>query len=143
VLTADFGFDLQTEKEDLWRAWVESPLVRCRLEKLAGEVDENPEWSEARVLTALKDAGAKFGPDHKAEFLRALPIEELKPFVGKLEVVSVEFEVREQTETKAYLTWIVRAKWHSPDGRTEADCVLTFEPFEGKLTQYDRGLPKR
>jgi len=131
VLSADLGFDLQAQTNELQRAWVSGPLVRCRLDTLAGNIHENSEWSDARILDELKAAGAAFGPDRKTEFVRSLPIEKLKPFVGEIQVISTEFQVRE-------LTWLVRAKWHSPDGRFEGDSFLTFEPFEGKLIQFDR-----
>jgi hypothetical protein len=147
VLWADFGFDWQTESKELIRLWVGGPAVVCQQEKLAEEINRHPEWSHTRIMAALKNAGAKFGPDSKAEFLRGLPIGDLKPFVGDLEVLSAEFYEREVapggTTPKASLTWTVRAKWHGPDGRLAADCVLTFEPFEGRLLMYTREVSPR
>ena len=133
VLTVEFGFDSQTGNKDLRMAWVSGPVVSCRRDRLAAEVKKHTRWSETRIRTALKTAGAAFGPDHKAEFLRVLPIEKLKPFVGDITVTSTEFQTRE-------VTWLVRAKWHSPDGRMEADCFFEFEPFEGKLILFNRDI---
>jgi hypothetical protein len=33
----------------------------------------NPKWSDARAVRALKEAGARFGPDDKAEFEKVIP----------------------------------------------------------------------
>jgi hypothetical protein len=98
-------------------------------------------WGNS-VITArrndLDEELTRHGPDHKAEFLQALPIKELAPFVsGELKVESTEFEPRFMKQ--GFLAWTVQAKWHSPDGR-EADCTLMFEPFEGRLTDLSRSF---
>lgn len=77
---------------------------------------------------ALHQAGAKYGSEHQAAFLRSLPFEQLKPHLdGELTVISAEFL------PKAGLGWAVPARWHGPDAR-EADCTLSFEPFDGLPT---------
>jgi hypothetical protein len=98
----------------------------------------HPTWSDAQVVAALAAAGAKFGPDQKTEFLRALPIEDLKPFIGgQLEVTSADFFLRlqsldgESEEVDPF--WHVGAKWHGTGGR-EKQCLMNFEPFEGGIT---------
>jgi len=136
VLRAHFMFDQQ--KNELLTLKVFEPLVAGRRYEVAKEVDKHREWSDAQVAAALSEAGAKCGPDHKAEFLRGLPLVPLRAFIsGEISVVSAEFEVRLTALDQADLTWGVRAKWHSPDGR-EADCFLTFEPFEGRLESFSR-----
>jgi len=138
VLRAQFTFDWQTENKELLDLMVSGPFVQGRRDEFAKEVDKHPEWSDAKAMAALNEAGAKYGPDHKDELLRALPLEELKPFMGgELEVVSAELYLRPGTSKKADLTWGIRTKWHSPDGR-EAGCTLIFEPFEGKLQSIFR-----
>lgn len=141
VVTAQLAFDWQTKDKELYDLSVSGPAIYDRRNSFADEVDRHPDWSDARITAALNEAGAKYGPDRKAEFLRALPLEELKPFIGgELKLTSVEFYVRLGTSgtTKAAgLTWLVRARWHSPDGR-EADCTMAFEPFEGMLTMLKR-----
>ncbi len=127
--------------------WAWGPFVDGRLDKLKEDLDKHPEWPDARVVEALKGAGAKFGPDDKAEFLRALPLKGLEPCTGRLEVVSAEFRVRlgpvEGEKPKANLTWRVLAKAYSPDGRYEMDCSMTFEPFDGALMDFNiLSLPK-
>ncbi len=146
VLWAEFLFSQSTENKELIRVMVGAGR-ESRHEKLVEEVNRHPEWQETRILAALRDGGARFGPDHKAEFVRALPIKKLEPFVGELEVRSAEFKVRggglEEPHQEAQLTWIVRAKWHSPDRKQEADCVLEFEPFDGSLMLMVRRISPR
>jgi hypothetical protein len=124
------------------------PVHLGRVDRLAKEVEAHPEWPDAQVVAALNAAGARFGPDHRAEFLRALPLKALEPLTGPLEVVSAKFGVRfdrvaEDEPPKADLSWDVEAKWHSQDRRYEADCSLTFEPFEGALTRLRFRSPPR
>ena len=90
-------------------------------------------WTDARILTELKSSGARFGPDRKEEFVRLLPIASLKRFVGEIEVRSVEFDVRE-------LTWFVRLTWHDREGHVDQGPFLVFEPFDGKLIQFNRSI---
>ena len=142
VFSAHFLFDWQTEKKELVDMTAGGPGATGRRDRFARDVTGHPDWSDAQVASALSDAGARYGPGHKAELLRALPLEELKPFVGgDLEVVSAEFFVREfgaETKTsKVSLSWIVRAKWRSSDGH-EARYTLAFEPFEGRLEMIHR-----
>ncbi len=137
ALSVSFRFDRQ-KKELTDVQFVGGTAVTARQDNLAEEITKHPEWSDARIAAALNEAGAKYGPDHKAEFLRALPIKELAPFVsGELKVGEAEFDARFMEH--GYLTWMVQARWRSPDGR-EADCTLMFEPFEGRLTDFSRSF---
>jgi len=143
VLRAHFTFDWQTESKELIDLSVHGLAVHGRNDKFGEEVEKHPEWSDARVAAALKEAGARYGPDHRAEFLRALPLEKLRPFMGgEIEVASAEFNTRAGSAGDGPY-WFVRARWHSPDGRV-ADCTLVFEPFEGNLQSISRMplLPK-
>jgi hypothetical protein len=136
VLNGEFDFDTLSPDRELWRAWMGGPFLTCRLDKLLEEVHKHPDWTEARILEEVKSSGAKFGPDRKAELLRVLPVEKLKPFVGKIEVSSVEFDV-------SHLTWLVRLTWFSRDGRPDPDarCYFTLEPFDAKLITFSRHVP--
>jgi len=140
VLRAFFVFDWQTENKELIDLTVSGPFARGRGEEFAKEVSKHPEWSDAKITVALSEAGAKYGPDHKAEFLNALPLEKLRPFMGgAIDVESAELSVVRLGASKpASLAWWVRAKWYSPNGRV-ADCFLTFEPFDGILESISRG----
>ena len=115
------------------------PFITDRRDRLAKEVDAHPEWTDTQVVAALKAAGAKFGPNDRAAFLRALPLKALEPFIGRLRVVSARFGVRYEPSgdesATADLGWLVMTKWHSQDGRYEAEYRMNFEPFEGVLTQ--------
>jgi hypothetical protein len=145
LLSASFQF--WGEKNGLRALWVSGPFVDGRLEKLRKELDEHPDWPDARLVKALKAAGAKYGPDDREALLRALPLKELEPCTGPMEVTSARFHVRLNADTgdnpDADLTWFVDAKWHSPDGRYEANRTMTLEPFEGALMVYSiRNLPR-
>lgn len=133
VLTGQFGFDWQGEGREMIMAWMGGPFLTCSLDRLLGVVGKHPDWTEARILTELRSSGAKFGPDRKEKFVRSLPIANLKPFVGEIEVRSVEFDVRQ-------LTWLVRLTWHDREGHVDERPFLVFEPFEGRLIQFSRKI---
>jgi hypothetical protein len=130
-----FLFNWTTREKYLMNLWLGGPVVDSRVEKVAQEVKQHPEWSDAEVIVALNRAGARFGPDHKADFLRALPLAKLEPFVGKLKIESADFFVR-YTDDKADipLIWHVQAK-RRVAGR-EVKCSLSFDPFEGRLKGF-------
>ena len=134
AVTAVFGFDWQTEKKELHHLTVKGPAIEGPVEKFAAEAAKHDDWSEAMVSAALKEAGARFGPDQKAEFLAAFPREELKPFMGgDLNVVSAAFRFDRSSRLRIPPYWVVLAKWHALDGR-ESDCTLAFEPIHGYIT---------
>jgi hypothetical protein len=133
-VSAVFGFNWLTENKELHTLEVRGPVIRGAAEKFAAEVAKGKDWSDEQIAAALKEAGAKFGPDRKAEFLRSFPRAELRPFMaGDLEVVSAEFYFEHNPQMQLPPWWLVQAKWHAFDGR-ESDCSLVFEPFHGYLT---------
>jgi len=129
-ISSRFDFMPDTNQLKVLSVW--GSLVRARLEKLEAELENHPEWSFAQKVRTLKRSGAKFGPDDRAEFLRALPLKELEVVTGRVEIVSADFALR---YAPSKLIWEVRAKWHSEDGQYEADYLLSFEPFEGQLIE--------
>lgn len=134
LVKTEFGFDWQTEHKELYRFVVRGPLIVGDVEKFTAEFTKHSEWSEAQVAKAMSEAGARFGPDHKAEFLRSFPREQLKPFMaGDLEPTSAGFYFERNPQMQLPPSWVVQAKWHAFDGR-ESDCTLVFEPFHGYLT---------
>jgi hypothetical protein len=136
VLGGEFGFDRQFEDREMFMAWMGGPFLTCRLNRLLEVMSKHPEWTDARILAELRSSGAKFGPNRKEELLRVLPIAKLKPFVGEIEVKSVEFQVRE-------LHWLVRVTWHDRQGHVDQGSFLIFEPFEGRLIQFSRSIVAR
>jgi hypothetical protein len=121
-------------------------------------VNAHPEWTDAQALAALDQAGAKFGPSKKEEFIRNLPISKLGLFIGEFSIQSVEFEALSETnavelarigikppggdpsapialhqgDSFARLQWVVRAKTSSTSG-VVVDYLLQFEPIRGQL----------
>ena len=94
----------------------------------------NSGMSDAEIIAALKNAGAKYGPNEKVQFEENLPTSRLEPFLGRLSVVSVSFldlsKVRADQSAWPYWTVKVLSK---PNGQEELSYVLTFESFEGDL----------
>jgi hypothetical protein len=141
TLGARLVFDWQTENKELVIMAAGGPFIHGRSDAFAEEMNKHPDWSDAQVISAMNRAHAKFAPGHEAEFLRALPVDDLRPFVGELEVTSVKFYLRDRDEkgkrSNVNPNWIVRAKWHGRD-RQEKECTLIFEPFEGRLESFLR-----
>jgi hypothetical protein len=142
-LSASFRFDFVTH--DLRNLLISGPFVDDRVYKISKEVDEHAEWSDDEVAARLKAAGAKFGPDDREAFLRALPLKKLEPVTGPLELVDAGFIGRNRVgdEPVTNLGWIVSAKLYSADGKYETDTILLFEPFEGALWSYRIRSPWR
>jgi len=143
VLTAFVLFE--TDANNLIEMSVVGASAAGRHDKFAEEVNKHPEWTDAQVVAKMNAAGARFGPEQRAELLRALPLEELKPYLGgELEVVFEEFGVRYlQAPGKvgdADLSWLVRAKGHGPRGQ-RAYYNMAFEAFDGRLQTISR-LPQ-
>lgn len=133
---ASFAFDWRTEKKELVNMAAGGLFVDSNSNKFLEDMRKHPEWSYAEASAALTHAGAKFGPEHKDEFRRALPILDLKQFVGELEVTSVDFHFWNQSGTGGNTpispSWSVQAKWRPSNG-AEGHCMLLFEPFDGRL----------
>jgi hypothetical protein len=101
VLSARFLFDWQTEKKELLDVRAYGPGVFGRRDKFAEEVARHREWSDEEVVKAMNEAGAKFGPEHKAELLRALPLEGLAPFMDGGKGVSLNCAIFPETLASA------------------------------------------
>ena len=103
-------------------------------DRLRNLVDHHQDWSDAEVVTALGNAGARFGPNQKDAFLKQLPIDLLGKYVGELRMESAEFELRHDQPGGpiAELYWSVRIKAQA-SGTSNRACGLEFEPFGGKL----------
>lgn len=132
VLSTNIVFDALNEDHQLIEFAADGLPVTGERNKLLDLMAEHPDWSDSDLAQRLRSAGAKFGPEDRNDFLRHLPVQELRPFIGQLEVLSVEFEFRDKESPKNGLTWVVEAKALQP-GNKERKYVLLFEPFEGKV----------
>ena len=54
-------------------------------------IKAHAEWTDDEVIQGLKQAGARYGPWAKEEFLKLVPFEALKRVFGKGNLVSAEF----------------------------------------------------
>jgi hypothetical protein len=115
-------------------------------ENLRRLVDAHRDWSDDRVKKALKDAGAKYGPENRELLLQSIPLKALEPFTGTLQIESTEFRLRDQQlsprDTLAIFGWMVDAVSVAPNGR-RTHWSLYFEPFGGRLTDLYRSLSDR
>jgi len=106
-------------------------------------VESHPEWSEDQAIRALKEAGARYGPAEKEQFVSALHLDRAEKFLGRLSIKLVEFDgvSPDHVGNFARFTWIVQAIGEFPDG-THQTHGFSFEPFEGKLISLSE-LPDR
>jgi hypothetical protein len=115
-----------------------------RLDRFRGEVNAHPEWTDAQIVAAFKAAGGRFGPNDRAQFLRALPLKILVPFTERLDVVKAGFRLRfppvEDLSLKlpaeADLWWRVVAKPHRTDKQHERVYTMLLEPFDGRPMEF-------
>jgi hypothetical protein len=127
-LGAFFSFPVASD-DRVFQLSVNGPCVNeNKLEDTRKLVDAHTEWSDSQVIQALKDAGAEYGPDRKTAFLNLIHLHALEPSVGKLSLVSVDFQLRDKTQLEenlpaADLQWLIRAKARMPD---EKHCSTTW-----------------
>jgi hypothetical protein len=50
-------------------------------------VKTHPQMSYAQVLATIKQHGTKYGPEDKEQFIKNLPLKQLEPFLGKLQIM--------------------------------------------------------
>jgi hypothetical protein len=111
-----------------------------KMKSLEWLVRTNPQWTKEQVMAALKQAGARFGPNDKEEFLTSLPLARAERFLGRLRILSVDppsIPDERGEGVPARLDWRVKAEATFPDG-TKSTYDLAFEPFEGKLLLASR-----
>ena len=96
-------------------------------------VEGHPEWTEAQMTDAALSSGAIFGPNRKEEILAKFPKTELEPILGKISIVSAEFDFRGNREPPFYpvMRWTVFFRAESK-GRTDG-YFAWIEPFSGRV----------
>jgi hypothetical protein len=99
---------------------------------LAKTVDEHPEWTETGIAKALKEAGGRYSPEKRRDFIASLPLAALEPYLGRLTIDSVQFWGRDPEQVRQTLTWEVAVTAHRND-KTTVKYVLIFEPLNGNL----------
>jgi hypothetical protein len=123
-----------------------SPGVREfeEMNHFASLVLSHPEMSDAEVLAALKNAGAKYGPNDQDEFVKHAPIAALEPFLGKLQVLSVSYAplFENRNNVAEWPKWTIKVKATRDDG-ADAFYELSFEQFRGELRSLHLIQPER
>ncbi len=106
-------------------------------------VASHSDWTETRIASALKQAGAQFGPNDQETLVNSLPLHKAERFLGTLKITSVRFLYPDRDPSGRFiasaLEWVVQADGELPDG-THPGYTFFFEPFEGKLTTLEQSL---
>ncbi len=129
----------------IFRLRASGPLVSSEPNtEIRHRVDEHPEWSDERVMSEIRDAGALLLPDDSKSSERALVsrLMRLTPFLGTIEVREVNFWLRNQAQMDAKLPaaelyWSVAFDVLEADGRRRRRKSAIFEPFSGNITFVD------
>lgn len=108
------------------------------VKKLDELVASHPEWSDSQVISAVESSGAKYPPSRKQDLIRSLPLRELEPFVGRIRIDSVTFDLRTDGEPPTpLLDWSVDFT-ASTSGKPSRRYFLVLEPFDGQVTIFAR-----
>jgi hypothetical protein len=132
VLSVHFDFN---EQGRLFEFHILSPGFRQldQRNSFAEFVLSHPELTYAELVRALKKAGAKYGPDDKEQFIKDLPIQKLERFLGKMQVISVNFQPLWPDRANADLWPLWDVKIRASKHGENLSYNLTFEQFEGEL----------
>jgi hypothetical protein len=128
----------QIEQVSIEGAWVNWN----KWTKILRLVDSHPEWTQAKANSALKEAGAKYGPSEKEQFTKNIPVENLADSLGKLTIRSADFAVLGKARKGNFssLCWRVTLE-AQPEGRPGATYYAVFEPFGGRLVWIGKSPP--
>jgi hypothetical protein len=143
TLSARLLFDWQTQRKELLQVVIGGSAIESRSKQFNEQLAKRALTSDAEIIKAMSEYGAKFPPSQKSAFLRFLPLAQLKAFTGEVEVVSAEFNLRQLDADGRHSTaeprWTVRGAWHGPE-RQVRTCTMVFEPFDGNLMSFRRDL---
>jgi hypothetical protein len=103
-------------------------------------VHAHPQITYPEIVAIMKQHGTKYGPDDKEQFVRDLPLKQLEPFLGKLQIVSVGFhEIDKNTDAAPWVgiwpDWTVKAQATTKDG-AKVPYDLHFSHLTGYLTGF-------
>jgi hypothetical protein len=138
-LTAGFQFDKDGR---LATFGADGPFINDR--KADNEayaiVGAHPQMTYAEVVATLKQHGTKYGPGDRDQLARDLPLKQLEPFLGKLQIDSIDFPHMDEDHNP--VPWVDR--WLAPDWTVKAHVTtkdgakvayeLKFSHLNGYLT---------
>src|ERR1700676_86287 len=98
-------------------------------------VRSHPEVTDAEIASLLKQSGTRYGPDDKEEFIKNLPLKQLQPFLGNLELMSVRYPPlgHDRVTLSMWPCWIVDVFATQKDG-TKLRYRMTFDRLKGNLS---------
>lgn len=97
-------------------------------------------WTEPRIARELKKRGARYPPDFRDDFVRALNLAALEPFIGTITRHEVLFSVdRDGNDPRAVsaIEWRVEVETKDQTGQRDG-YILLYEPFYGRLVYLTR-----
>ena len=138
VLKATLGFDLWSKDKALADIILTGPAPRGRQDKFEYTMRSHTQWSKAQVVQALDDAGAEYGAGKKEQAIKALPLRELRPYMGELKVESARFHVTDPQDWKIEgklwggCAWLIPITATGRSGHKHR-YIFVLEPFEGRV----------
>jgi len=138
MLKAHLSFIYWSKDKKLGDIFLTGPLPRGRQDEFEHMMRSHTDWSEAQVIQALEEAGAKYGPDKKQQVIGALPLAELRPYMGELKVESARFDVTDPRDWKQSASlwggcvWLVPITATARSGN-KTHYVFVVEPFGGRV----------
>jgi hypothetical protein len=99
--------------------------------------DKPHSWTESDALRVLQSENPKFGPDHRHEFLAAIPNDAIQRVTGcKLLSETAHFDVFIWRTQPPRLEWVVNGVVTASKASQQANCSASFEPFQAHLTSF-------
>lgn len=99
-------------------------------------IESHPEWSGEQEIHYLKDAGAKYGPADKQQFMSSLHLDKAEKILGPLRILLIEFNNANSDHVGDFAAgafqWAVQGEAQLPDGG-HAKYAFGFEPLDGRL----------
>jgi hypothetical protein len=103
-------------------------------------VHAHPQMTYPEIVATMKQHDTKYGPDDKEQFTKDLPLKQLEPFLGKLQIVSVGFHEMDKDPSPVPWTdrwllsdWTVKAQATTKDG-AKVPYEMSFSHLNGYLT---------
>lgn len=88
------------------------------------------DWSDEKCNEASQEAGAQFGAGDRDKLLKKFPVQEFSKILGPSRVKKINY-------LACGTLWVVTLQVRPP-GRKELTYYFSIEPFEGRVTGFNR-----